>query len=102
MHSSNLLTGFFGIVRMIWRKDNIMVSDTEGEVWLISLNVLHFFVFIKIVFEGWMQMRRPRFLSAQNRHDEPSSMYRNFVDTCYSGLCWLGLSPLVDTVASLG
>ena len=63
-----------------------------------------FFCFYQncFVFEGWMQMRRPRFLSAQNRRDEPSSMYRNFVDTCYSGLCWLGLSPLVDTVASLG
>ena len=51
-----------------------------------------------------MRMRRPRILTVYNNYgrEEPSSVYRSFVDGCYDFLCWSGLNSLADSVARLG
>ena len=51
-----------------------------------------------------MRMRRPRILTVYNNygHEQPSSVYRSFVDGCYDFLCWSGLNSLADSVARLG
>merc|ERR1711973_758250 len=53
---------------------------------------------------GYMRMRRPRILSVYNSYgqQEPSSLYRSFVDQCYGFLCWSGLNSLADSMARLG
>ena len=54
---------------------------------------------------GYMRMRRPRFLTTYNtitRRQEPTSMYRSFVDTCYGIGCWLGINGLMEDIARLG
>merc|ERR1711874_556726 len=53
---------------------------------------------------GYMRMRRPRILTVYNNYgrEEPSSVYRSFVDGCYDFLCWSGLNSLADSVARLG
>merc|ERR1719445_380696 len=53
---------------------------------------------------GYMRMRRPRILSVYNSYgqQEPNSLYRSLVDTCYGFLCWSGLNSLADSVARLG
>jgi len=53
---------------------------------------------------GYMRMRRPRILSVYNSYgqQEPSSLYRSFLDQCYGFLCWSGLNSLADSMARLG
>merc|ERR1712018_117670 len=53
---------------------------------------------------GYMRMMRPRILTVYNSYgqQEPSSLYRSFVDSCYGFLCWSGLNSLADSVARMG
>jgi len=52
---------------------------------------------------GYMRMTRPQFLMRRNGYQqEPSAVYRSFVDTCYDFACWSGLNSVVNSVMRLG